>query len=594
MDIKKQFVEVASPSVSNRGKVMQLDQLHDFISKMEDSREVYYSWYCFDANLKTHIEKTRTVQNYSGLANINQIILDFDKGSLEDKELLDLMRHFIAEELVNNYNIPDDYYTIWYSGTGFHVHLADVFGFQSGIDLPTTVKTTLAEIFPHADNIFDKPRLIRAGGTINNKSGFYKTFIDREDIFRYDMNDIKEMSSKRSDNFGLWFDEEIEIETMLSHLIKKPMRASVPINAKLHKIKGDPNAIVTCMQKAFLAGPIQGQRNETMMRIASWLRRNGTPQSIVENALHSYSGLDNESKTCTKQVFKEGYQYGCDDPIMSQWCSTKCIYYKRKDYSLNIKNAKQMETSFQDYIKQDFTDKSFDFGDIWQLPRQGQKYTVFPGELVIVLGDTGLGKTAFVQNLVAKLPNLSCLYLSLELHHHLMFRRFCQITHGMPKEEIIAEATNESSKSNFGREFKQISVLSDPIELSRLEKQIAEIKPKILVVDTTEDISVDNVYNDFERMNKIINTLKKIAITQDLIVIAVHHINKEGAKTGFTDITAAKGSMSVVQKADKVLAINGDRDKLTRYLVSQKSRDENKMKLQFEFQPKTFRWNQVQ
>ena len=94
-------------------------------------------------------------------------------------------------------------------------------------------------------------------------------------------------------------------------------------------------------------------------------------------------------------------------------------------------------------------------------------------------------------------------------------------------------------------------------------------------------------------MNKIINTLKKIAITQDLIVIAVHHINKEGAKTGFTDITAAKGSMSVVQKADKVLAINGDRDKLTRYLVSQKSRDENKMKLQFEFQPKTFRWNQV-
>ena len=114
MDIKKQFVEVASPSVSNRGKVMQLDQLHDFISKMEDNREVYYSWYCFDANLKTHIEKTRTVQNYSGLANINQIILDFDKGSLEDKELLDLMRHFIAEELVNNYNIPDDYYTIGY------------------------------------------------------------------------------------------------------------------------------------------------------------------------------------------------------------------------------------------------------------------------------------------------------------------------------------------------------------------------------------------------------------------------------------------------------------------------------------------------
>ena len=94
-------------------------------------------------------------------------------------------------------------------------------------------------------------------------------------------------------------------------------------------------------------------------------------------------------------------------------------------------------------------------------------------------------------------------------------------------------------------------------------------------------------------MNKIINTLKTIAITQDLIVIGVHHMNKEGAKNGSADMTAAKGSMTVVQKADKVIMINGDRDKLTRYVVSKKSRDENKMKLQFEFQPKTFRWEQV-
>jgi len=593
LDIKKQFVEVASPSVSNRGKVMQLHQLHDFISKVEDNSEVYYSWYCFDANLKTHIDKTRTIQNYSGLANINQIILDFDKGSLEDAELLNLMRYFVTEELVNNYNIPDDYYTIWYSGTGFHVHLADVFGFESGVDLPTTVKTTIAEIFPEADNIFDKPRLIRAGGTINKKSGFYKTKIDREDLFSWDMNDIKDVSSKPDKEHGLWFDEYVEVDTMLSHLIKKPMRASIPLTAKLHKIKGDPNAIVTCMQKAYHAGPIQGQRNETMMRIASWLRRNGTPQEIVEVALKTYSGLDKESQSCSKQVFKEGYQYGCDDPIMSQWCSTKCIYYKRKDYSLNIKNSKQMESSYQDYIKQDFTDKSFDFGEIWKLPREGQKYTVYPGELVILLGDTGLGKTAFVQNLVANLPNLTCLYLSLELHHHLMFRRFCQITHSLPKEKVVAEAINEEQKSNLGREFKQISVLSDPIELGRLEKQIAEIKPKILVVDTTEDINVDNVYNDFERMNKIINTLKTIAITQDLIVIGVHHMNKDGARNGSAEMTAAKGSMTVVQKADKVIMISGERDKMTRYVVSKKSRDENKMKLQFEFQPKTFRWEQV-
>ena len=127
MDIKKQYVEIASGSVSNRGKVMQLSELRDFISKMESDREVYYSWYCFDINLKNHIEKTKTIQNYKGVYNVNQIILDFDKGSLSDTELLDYMRYFISDEIVDNYQISDSYYTIWYSGTGFHIHLANCF-----------------------------------------------------------------------------------------------------------------------------------------------------------------------------------------------------------------------------------------------------------------------------------------------------------------------------------------------------------------------------------------------------------------------------------------------------------------------------------
>lgn len=591
MEVKTKYVEVASGSVSNRGKVMQLSELRDFIQKAENEREIYHSWYCFDINLKHHIEKTKTIQNYKGVYDINQIILDFDKANLNDRQLLDSMRYFIDEELINNYRIPDDYYNIWYSGTGFHIHLANCFGFTSDVYLPGVVKTTLSDLFPEADSIFDGARLIRAGNTINRKSGFYKTEIKRDELFTLDMKAIQSIASepKKSSYHGLWFDQEIMIEPILAHLIKKPRAITSPIAINKNKFKGDPSAIVTCMQKAYEAGPVHGQRNETMVRLASWLKRNGTPRIVVELGLKVWSGLEREAENVTNSVFSENFgAISCEDQIMSQWCDPKCIYYRRKDYSLDIKGTEQLEESYQEWIKQDFKDKSFDFSEAWDTQK---KYMVLPGELVIVLGDTGLGKTAFVQNLVSRLPHMSCLFLSLELHSHLMFRRFCQITHGLDKNTVDEACKDKEQKSTFGREFKQIQVLSDPIDISRLEKVVAEMRPKILVVDTTDALMVDRIYNEFDKMNTIINTLKKIAISQDMIVIGVHHVNKESAKNNETNLHSAKGSSTVVQKADKVLVINGNRDQLIRYVWSEKSRDENTIKMKFEFQPKTFKWD---
>ena len=94
-------------------------------------------------------------------------------------------------------------------------------------------------------------------------------------------------------------------------------------------------------------------------------------------------------------------------------------------------------------------------------------------------------------------------------------------------------------------------------------------------------------------MNTIINRLKALAINQDIIIIGVHHINKESSKNSWTDLHSAKGSSTVVQKADKVIAINGDRNKLLRFVNSEKSRDESRFKMTFEFQPQTFKWEQT-
>ena len=94
-------------------------------------------------------------------------------------------------------------------------------------------------------------------------------------------------------------------------------------------------------------------------------------------------------------------------------------------------------------------------------------------------------------------------------------------------------------------------------------------------------------------LNEIINGLKAVAQSQDCIVIAVHHVNKEAMREGISRITSLKGTTNVVQKADKVLAINGENNEVRRMVHSEKARDEGYMQLMFEFQKEMMQFNQV-
>jgi archaellum biogenesis ATPase FlaH len=604
LDIKSKFVEVAVGSPGNRGKLMQLSQLHEFIANPENlKREIYYSWYCFDINLKNHFDKTfddeiqrSTIQGYNGVYDINQIILDFDKKEKSDQELLDLMRCFISDEIVENYSIPDDYYSIWFSGTGYHFHLANCFGLIADVRLPAIVKRTMSELFPYADNIYDGHRIIRAGGTLNNKNKerpLYKTKIDREDLFKFSPEDIFEYSEKRrNDDFGLWFDTDIEVENILSEFVKKPTVSTMPVSAKKIRSRHNPGSVVTCMQTAYKAGPIKGQRNETMMRMVSWMYRNGMPKDVCYLGMVNWAGksMEKEVETCVKSIYRDGmYIYGCNDPIMSEWCNEKCIYFTRKDYALNVKSMKEIEKDYSTWLEQDFKESSFNLADIWTL---NKNFMFYPGELTIISGNTGLGKTAFMQNLCVRLPHMSTLFLSLEVQDRMLGRRFFQITHAKTKAEVDAIEADPLMRNSLYGECKQVRVLDESPEIKRLERLAAEMKPKIMIVDTTDCIEVANVYNEFEKMNTIIKTLKSIAMNQEIIVFGVHHTNKEGHKEGFTEIHHLKGSSTVSQKADKVLTISGEPEKNIRYVKTEKARDEGTIKMKFEFQPKTFAWVQ--
>tara|TARA_R110002074_G_scaffold24853_1_gene73961 strand:- start:19691 stop:21535 length:1845 start_codon:yes stop_codon:yes gene_type:complete len=596
------MVEIATGHVSNRSQVSLLNDLPNYIFNKEARTETYHSWYVFDEQLSQHIKATGTIQGYNGVYYVNKIILDYDRKDLDDKNLHDAVKFLVNTEMINDLGIDEEHILIWYSGTGFHVEMPDLFGFKPSITLPSCVKETLTSLFPECDSIYDGARLIRANYSYNTKKGNFKVPFSVPQLNRLNMEDILDMSSNMEgfelSKLSSIYKEWDKVKHYLSEHIRYPSFNSTSPTTVRTEFKIDPNSVVTCMQSVLGSTPPAGERNDTMMRIASWMRRNGMPMSVVEDTLAKWTGLNDEAKRCTQRVFDERYEYSCSDYIMSKHCKPNCIYFKHKDYNLNIMNPADMEDRYEEFMSKDFTNMAFNFADLYKL---NADFWVYPGELVVVTGNTGLGKSTWVMNLVSRLTNMSCLFLSLENSFHLTFRRFVQMTASLSKEDVMSAYQKPAqsildfegkAKPEYYKAFKHINILCESPELKKLQETIARLQPRIVVVDTTDMVWVKGQQDELGKMNDIINGLKSTAQTQECIIIAVHHINKQAMHDGVTTITSLKGSTNVVQKADKVLAINGDNNENLRSLHSEKARDDGNIKIMFDFNKRDMTFNQ--
>ena len=153
MATNERYVEIAAGHISKRGLVCKKSEVYKTLSKIKKQDELFHSWYSFDKELESHIHDTGSIANFKGVYHIDEIILDYDLGNLAEEQLLELVRFAIHEDMLNHYTIPKEWIQPWYSGTGFHVTLPDLFGFTPSTTLPFSVRATLESVFPDADKI---------------------------------------------------------------------------------------------------------------------------------------------------------------------------------------------------------------------------------------------------------------------------------------------------------------------------------------------------------------------------------------------------------------------------------------------------------
>ena len=595
--MENRIIEVVEGGVQNRNKICTYTE---YLTKQKANafkKEMYRSYYLFDNTFRDHLLKHKTVKGYNGLVYPDKFIIDLDKGDIDGENMQSYLQHTCNE--LFDFGIDSSHINIWFSGSGYHIELLNVFGFQPNKKLHDKVKATFNKHFSFGDNIYDKTRIIRSNWSLNKKTKLYKVWIPLEDIWNLSYDKVCLYASSKEEytkytkskpNFYATLNDE---SAFVEPYLQTSIISSVNKNIELTPMRsGETNSVVTCVQHIFNEGPTQGSRNKNMMRMISSWKRAGIPFIVALNGIAKWSQgeLDiSEIERTVNNVYDNQYIYGCDDAILMEYCDPKCIHFKRKDYVLDIRDVDSLEDTFKQYITNDLTSRSINIQDIFD---GAPDYLFKPGELVIFSGDTGMGKTAFVQNIVAKAKK-DTLFLSLEMNEILIWRRFGQIAEEKTSDWVINKYKNDPEFS-LKDKLDHLNIMVIAPEIEAVKKVVAQYEPNVLVVDTTDEMQVDRFDGDIQKQNVIIDALKQIAQRNNTLIFAIHHLNKASASQGTIGLHSLKGSSNVVQKADKVIVIKGNRNEVYRTVMSEKSRDDGRLEFVTEFNPSTMTFKRIE
>jgi len=394
------------------------------------------------------------------------------------------------------------------------------------------------------------------------KSSLFKIPLTDTELLTYKCEQIIELASGRRLDFGqseLWGDESLN----------DYIEVNVPKVRSMNKIN-EPSNVVPCVQKLYNDGPNKGNRNHTLLRIASHFRRNGIPSDATKSALLHWNDNQLNPQIVIDKVestYNYGYKYGCHDELLEKVCSPKCVHFKNKDYLVAIKTDNELQGKLEDRLESDFTGKMINLAQMFGL--NDRDCNIYPGELVTIFGPTGANKTALAQNIalgydfandeIKQEWQIPTLFLSLELSGWYMHRRNQQIVSGMSKDDVTANYKYVSENYNKYLQHLNIQTVSPTPDM--IQKTIRDLQPNLVVVDYIDLVETPgNIRGEYEQVRYISHYLSNLAVNMDIIIIQISQVAREYSRNQILDIYAGKGSGAIENASRKVIGINGKQD----------------------------------
>jgi KaiC/GvpD/RAD55 family RecA-like ATPase len=199
----------------------------------------------------------------------------------------------------------------------------------------------------------------------------------------------------------------------------------------------------------------------------------------------------------------------------------------------------------------------------------GNVRQLVPGELVVFLGGTGVGKTAILSNIAVHAMDTPTLFFELELPSELLFERLVSLKMGFPCIEV---EKSYATGDTVGREIllkqfpklfisteSRLSVESIEHTISKASLMIGE-RPKVVLVDYIGLITAKG-HTRYDRVSQIAEDLKVMAKATETIVICASQISRKGPEdSAEVTLRDGKDSGSIENSAGLVIGAWRDED----------------------------------
>ena len=235
-----------------------------------------------------------------------------------------------------------------------------------------------------------------------------------------------------------------------------------------------------------------------------------------------------------------------------------------KGTRLPIYSISEIEDDYKRFVRS-LNKNSFSLGS-W-LPTLNKLRPLVPGELVFIIGDTGVGKTSVLQQIARAAVPLPTLIFELELPKELMFERFASMITKFRAQEVEAAYRQSEAKENtlvdlMNQKLPNLFVcVESRLTVSQMEEFInrAELKmgerPRVVLIDYIQLIGSDGV-NRREKISNIAEELKIMAKVTRTVVIVASQISRppKGEEEWEPNLHSGKESGSIESSCGLLLA----------------------------------------
>lgn len=590
------YLEYALYNPSNRNKIIQKDKLYELAAKEGAKAPIFRSVYEYTDDVIEYVRTTKSIKSYTGIRAITEVPIDIDRGMNTDAYTLKKL-HGILDKLVQ-LGIHTDSYQIYFSGTGYHVMLSsNLFGFKPSVDLPYIVQKTMESVGLSQDiAVYRGAQILRVEHTINEKSGLYKIPLTYEEARTLTHDEIHELA--KTQRLDFMYDRLIGNMELEEYVFND---SNVPAPEKtLHKEGAYNSNRAICIQSIWSLGPEEGSRHDCILRLASHFKRSAIPLEAALYAIHGWNNgslVEQAVDKIVSGVYNSSVRYGCNDRLLRFHCNPKCTYFNNRDDYGNKPQLKSMQDgliALKDFVKTVATSEhEINLKDLFGLDVDCKLY---PGELVSFIGDTGVNKTALVQNIILGVDAIndrvvphskSIIYYGPELTlAEIALRNFC-ILSGKSKKEI------EESGGVIDQEYidlaNNIHVVDRALTMNQIEELVNMYNPQVLVIDYLKQIkAVEWSKSQYIAATNICITLSEWAVKHNMVIILIAQVNKDATKDG-KKLTVHSGAdtAAIEQTSRKLFSIDGKQDSIYRTLSMLKSNNSEpwKKSIALELQP---------